>query len=110
VTPDEVGRAFGRRVEQLVVEVTDVSCSADGNRAARKSLDRGHLAVASPEGQTIKLADLIDNARSIATHDPRFARTYLAEMEALLQVLKRGDPRLLELARQTLDDCRRGIS
>jgi len=108
LTREEVGRAFGPRVEQLVVELTDVSLAADGNRASRKALDLAHLAQASPAGQTIKLADLIDNARSIAEHDPRFARIYLAEMEALLQVLVAGDPRLLELARQTLCDCKSG--
>ena len=99
VTPDIVQAAFGLRVRELVEEVTDVSRPEDGNRARRKAMDREHLAKASPEGQTIKLADMIDNSRSIARHDPDFARVYMREKRALLEVLTQGDARLLHHAR-----------
>ncbi|WP_020474578.1 HD domain-containing protein [Zavarzinella formosa] len=102
VTEEEMREAFGDRVTDLVLEVTDVSRPNDGNREARKSLDREHLARSSPEGATIKLADLIDNMESIAIHDPDFARVYLAEMEKMLPLLRHGEARLWERARRTL--------
>lgn len=99
VTLQLIGGAFGPRVAQLVHEVTDVSRKEHGNRAARKALDMAHLANASPEGQTIKLADLISNTRSIAQNDPDFSKVYFYEKEALLCVLTKGDPRLMARAK-----------
>lgn len=103
VTNEEIESRFGRSVARLVAEVTDVSTPADGNRAARKALDRAHLAAASGAGQTIKLADLISNSRSILTHDRNFARVYLREKALLLSVLTRGDRRLHEVATAIVD-------
>jgi hypothetical protein len=105
VTLEEVEREFGTAVASLVRELTDVSRPGDGNRAARKAIDRGHLAVASPRAKTIKLADLCDNARDICGADARFARVYLKEMAALLEVLGEGDPRLFAEARQIHAEC-----
>lgn len=90
--------AFGRRVAKLVEEVTDVSRPCDGNRAKRKALDRDHLASASPEGQTIKLADLLSNTSSIMAHDRDFAKVYIPEKRALLGVLAKGAPALYAAA------------
>ena len=75
----------------LVLWLTDVSKPEDGNRAARKALDRDHIAAAPAPAKTIKLADLISNSKSIVEHDPKFAKTYLAEKRLLLNVLKDGD-------------------
>lgn len=97
-TLDDVEREFGAEVAALVEMVTDVSRPEDGNRAARKAIDRDHIAQASPEGKTIKLADLIHNTQSIVAHDPEFARVYLAEKRALLEVLGEGDPLLFARA------------
>ena len=69
VSQQELTVAFGDPVVRLVLELTDVSRPTDGNRATRKAIDRDHLANASPDAQTIKLADLIDNAESIIEHD-----------------------------------------
>lgn len=93
---------FGADVARLVWEVTDVSRPADGNRAARKALDRAHLARASADGQTIKLADLISNTRSITVHDPRFAVVYLREKAELLTVLGRGNAALMTRAQELM--------
>lgn len=90
---------FGAYVGSLVDEVTDVSKHPDGGRAYRKQLDRNHLATASPEGQSIKLADLIHNTESIVEHDKKFAKTYLEEKKLLLHVLTDGEPALIHLAR-----------
>lgn len=103
VTEAQLREAIGEEVTNLVLEVTDVSKPGDGNRAARKRIDREHLARASPEGQTIKLADLSDNTQSIVVYDPQFARTYLREKSELLAVLTKGDVRLQSLARRSLE-------
>ena len=83
--------AFGIDIATLVGWLTDVSKPEDGNRAHRKAMDRAHTAEAPAEAQTIKLADLISNSRSIMAHDPAFARTYLEEKRLLLAVMTRGD-------------------
>ena len=54
--------------------------------------------MATPEAKTIKLADLIDNTKSIVEHDPRFAKVYLEEKRLLLEVLKDGDETLWQQA------------
>jgi (p)ppGpp synthase/HD superfamily hydrolase len=89
---------FGKQVAALVADLTDVSRFEDGNRQARKCIDREHTAKASPDAKTIKLADLIDNTRSIVAHDPDFAKVYLGEKRQLLKVLREGDPVLWKLA------------
>ncbi len=104
-TVEDIERHFGAAVARLVWELTDVSRPGDGNRAARKAIDRAHLAAASPRAQTVKLADLIDNARDITAHDPRFAVTFLEEMAATLDVLTQADPTLKRRARRVLAQC-----
>jgi (p)ppGpp synthase/HD superfamily hydrolase len=104
VTGELITITFGKRIANLVLEVTDVSKKEDGNRAVRKHIDLMHLANASPEGQTIKLADLIDNTESITKYDPGFAYKYMREKRDLLQVLTRGDLRLYEIASKTVAD------
>ena len=94
----ELTEHFGLQVADLVNEVTDVSTKADGNRATRKGMDRDHLANASADGATIKLADLCDNSKDIMRHDPQFAKLYLTEKRALLEVLKVGNSTLWEMA------------
>lgn len=107
VTAEEIAEAFGERVARLVLEVTDVSKPQDGNREARKKMDREHVARSSPEGATIKLADLIDNTGSIVTHDKGFARHYLREKELLLDVLRHGPTPLWQEAFATLQEAQR---
>lgn len=93
-----IQQEFGDRVAALVRDLTDVSVPSDGNRAARKTLDRTHTAEASPKAKTIKLADLIDNTSSIVRHDPDFAKVYLVEKSQLLEVLRKGDATLWDRA------------
>jgi (p)ppGpp synthase/HD superfamily hydrolase len=90
---------FGSEVSDLVGWLTDVSRPDHGNRAARKAVDRAHTAAAPAEAQTVKLADLISNTRSIVAHDAKFAETYLAEKRLLLEVMTKGDAQLLQMAR-----------
>lgn len=97
-TLDEIERVFGFEVAVLVEMLTDVSNPSDGNRAARKAIDREHTAKASPAAKTIKLADLIENSKSIMAHDPAFAKVYLVEKALLLEVLREGDATLWAMA------------
>lgn len=108
-TLEDIEAEFGPAVAELVEELTDISRPGDGNRAQRKELDRRHLALASPRAKTVKLADLIDNCRDIVGHDPGFARIYLGEMQALLPVLKAGDPELYRQALQVHQEGRTGL-
>jgi guanosine-3',5'-bis(diphosphate) 3'-pyrophosphohydrolase len=100
VTIETVRAEFGTEVADLVAWLTDVSRPEDGNRAHRKARDREHTAAAPAEAQTVKLADLISNTRSIMAHDPKFAVTYLEEKRALLAVMTRGDATLMAIARR----------
>ena len=59
---------------------------------------------ASPAAKTIKLADLIDNTRSIVERDPKFAEVYMAEKTMLLEVLTEGAPELMAMARQAISE------
>lgn len=102
VTIEEIYAEFGEEVGELVGWLTDVSCKEDGNRAVRKAIDREHTAAAPAEAQTVKLADLISNSRSILEHDTDFAAVYLAEKALLLDVLTKGDPTLHAQATEIL--------
>jgi (p)ppGpp synthase/HD superfamily hydrolase len=95
---------FGARITQLVMEVTKVSKAIDGNREVRVAKDNAHYATASPGGQTIKLADLIDNSRTILLHDRDFAKVYFREKRDLLATMTRGDGRLYYTARRLVDE------
>lgn len=87
----EIHALFGLEVARLVEMLTDVSQPEDGNRAQRKAIDRAHTAQCSSSAATIKLADLIDNTRSIVERDPEFAKVYLEEKRLLLEVLTHGN-------------------
>jgi (p)ppGpp synthase/HD superfamily hydrolase len=104
-TLDEVRARFGDAVAALVEHLTDVSKPEDGNRAQRKAIDLAHTAKASPDAKTVKLADLIDNSRSILERDPEFARVYIEEKRRLLEVLREGDPTLYSMANRIVVDA-----
>ena len=104
VTIETIRAEFGQEVAELVGWLTDVSRPDQGNRAVRKAIDRAHSAAAPAEAQTIKYADLISNTRSIAEHDPDFAKTYLKEKQLLLEVMTKGDPELYKQAQASCMD------
>jgi (p)ppGpp synthase/HD superfamily hydrolase len=101
-TIDDINDRFGNEVAELVSWLTDVSRPEDGNRKTRKSLDREHIVEAPAEAQTIKLADLIHNTKSIEQHDPGFWKVYKQEKIALLDVLTKGDRSLMHIAQQQI--------
>jgi (p)ppGpp synthase/HD superfamily hydrolase len=90
---------FGCDVGEHVYYLTDISEKSDGNRAFRKEMDRDHIAQAPGRTQSIKVADLISNTKSITQYDPNFAKVYLKEKRATLNVLTRADTSLLVRAR-----------
>jgi (p)ppGpp synthase/HD superfamily hydrolase len=102
VTIEVIRVEFGEQVAELVGWLTDVSRPEQGNRATRKAIDRAHTAMAPKDAQTIKLADLISNTRSIMEHDADFAKTYLAEKRLLLEVMTKGDPVLMRMAQEQI--------
>jgi len=99
----DIEQNFGLDVANLVGWLTDISKPGDGNRAARKALDRAHSADAPVEAQFIKLADLMDNTKSIVQHDPKFAKVYLKEKELLLDAMdKVHDTELFSVVSQQI--------
>ena len=103
VTIEIVRAEFGEEVAELVGWLTDVSRPEQGNRSTRKAIDRAHTAMAPAEAQTIKLADLISNCRSIKEHDEKFAKIYFEEKRLLLEVLTKGDRELWEVANRIVE-------
>lgn len=104
VTESELRTEFGDEITDLVVWLTDVSTKQDGKRHERKALDREHLSRAPAEAQTVKVADLISNSKTIVKFDPDFAEIYIAEKLALLDVLTKADT---ELRQRGYEICRK---
>jgi (p)ppGpp synthase/HD superfamily hydrolase len=105
VTRTELEMRFGPEVADLVNEVTDVSVRGVGTRAERKELDRLHLRDASPDGKTLKLADVICNLRGAGHLDRKFAEVYIREKALVLPMLVGGNEELLRLAHRTLESA-----
>jgi guanosine-3',5'-bis(diphosphate) 3'-pyrophosphohydrolase len=66
-TPEELEKAFGRRIAQIVAEVTDDTSLP---KAERKRLQIEHAASISDEAKLVKLADKICNLRDVVDHPP----------------------------------------
>ena len=98
----DIQKYFGDDVRNLVSDLTDISKPSDGNRLIRKTLDRDHSANSSSRAKTIKYADLISNTKSIVSHDKNFAKMYLKEKAALLNVMNNGDILLKNIATDIL--------
>lgn len=95
---------FGNDASQGVWWLSDQSKPTDGNRAARKSIDRAHIAQAPLEIKTVKLIDSYDNLKDIRVNDPNFAKVYFREKRDLLEVLRDGDIRMVEMVQDLIDD------
>lgn len=86
---------------QLVVELTDVYTKANyptWNRRKRKAAEVQRIRENSPEAQTIKYADILDNCAGISAHDTDFAPVFLHECRQLLKALDKGNPDLKKRA------------
>lgn len=97
-----------RRASKLVEELTDVYTKKNFpalNRRERKKREVKRLACISENGQTIKYADLIDNAIDIAKYHTDFSEVYLQEATELLQQMNKGNAALYQRALKTIEDC-----
>lgn len=104
ISNDVIKRVFGKAVARLVSEVTERSRKDEGSREERKKIDRDWYAKGSPDAQSIKLADLISNTKSIMIEDPNFAGLYMEEKRDLLKVLTKGHPILIAKAESMLQE------
>lgn len=97
-TLNDIETHFGAEVASLVAMLTDGPQPEAKNRASRKAAHFRHTAKAAPDAQTIKLADIIDNTRSIIQYDASFARVYLVEKRLQIALLTEGDRELWQQA------------
>jgi (p)ppGpp synthase/HD superfamily hydrolase len=96
------------KILKLVVELTDIYTQKNYpllNRRARKAKEADRLACVSAEAQTIKYADIIDNAASIFVHDPGFATVFIGEGKWLLNKMEKGNAELRNQALLMVDEC-----
>jgi (p)ppGpp synthase/HD superfamily hydrolase len=98
VEPELLFREFGPKVASMVVVLTDTPVGPGFNRERRKALDMDRLSKASVSVQGIRCADLISNTSTIVKYDPGFARIYLPEKRAILEVLTRAPAVLRDAA------------
>jgi len=90
---------------ELVIELTDVYAKKRFpalNRFKRKKKELDRLRKISPQAQTIKYADIIDNAMEISQSDPDFAKRYLQECHDIVSALKEGHPELRSIALEVI--------
>lgn len=102
-TLEDIRTHFGERVMSLVEMLTNQGAVAGQNRIARKLAHFRHTQQASADAQTIKLADIIDNTRSIIHFDPHFARVYLIEKRVQIRLLTAGHAALHQMAEQIIE-------
>lgn len=103
-TYDDIAQKISPRVANIVVELTNVSKKSDGNRAARKALDRERIKSISSEAKLIKLCDRVDNLRDMKGFSEGFKRLYKEESRLLLDECLRGINKDLEYELELL--CR----
>lgn len=95
------------RTLKLVVELTDVYVKVDYpdmNRRVRRGREAERLSEASPEAQTIKYADIIDNVQDLGDVETDFAPVFMRECKEILKQMNRGNQELYQRAVRAVDD------
>lgn len=95
-----------QRTVRLVEQLTDVYIKANyphWNRRKRKKEEIKRLSMTTPDAQTIKYADVIDNCTAIIEHDIEFADRFLGECRDLLKKINRGNSVLYLRAIETVN-------
>ncbi|HYF66833.1 MAG TPA: HD domain-containing protein [Ohtaekwangia sp.] len=90
-------RPMATRTLSLVIELTDIYTRHNYprmNRRNRKAQEAKRLSQCSADAQTIKYADIHDNAQHIMDEDPDFGPIFLREAFDLLTQLTRGNATL----------------
>lgn len=100
---DYITRIFGEDISTGVHYCTEISKKEDGNRATRKAIDAAHFANGDAKSQTVKVADIISNVRSIVNHDLEFAKVYVYEKQHQLSLLTKADASLVKMANELID-------
>lgn len=108
----DIKKTFGNKVAKLVAELTDEFTKEkypELNRRWRKKKEVVRLGTISWDAQSIKLADVIDNLPGISENDSGFAKRYVPEMEALVEVLQGGDQKLQLRAKEVVTLARKKL-
>lgn len=101
ISYQEVKAETNWSVAMMVRDLTDEFVRpSQGNREERKLKESERLSRCDAFVQTIKVADLIDNTKSIVAYDLEFAKVYLKEKARLLDCLYKADTRLVHQARE----------
>lgn len=114
VTADEIREALLQvmgykeveKVIQLVLELTDVFIKTNYprlNRRSRKEKEADRLSSVTPDAQSIKYADIIDNVTDIVQQDADFAKVYVREAKRMLQRMDKGNAALRDRAMALVD-------
>jgi guanosine-3',5'-bis(diphosphate) 3'-pyrophosphohydrolase len=94
---------------KLVTDLTDEYTKdryPQWNRKKRKEKERDRMRSISPEAQTIKYADILDNSHEITRQDPQFAPRYLLkECRTLLQAMPKGHAGLYHEVKELVNNC-----
>ncbi len=100
-------RNLAHRTLAYVIELTDVYTKAaypQWNRRTRKGKELERLVNTSPGSQTIKYADILDNAKDVVEHDPDFAKVFLMEYRTVLRKLDKGEEDLRARAKALVEE------
>lgn len=98
---DEYSKVEIRYIINSVKELTDVFTSKSFPRIpreGRKKLEAERLWFISPNSQSIKYCDIIDNLSTIELHDEEFAKVYKKEKKYILKHMNLGNQELFKKA------------
>lgn len=104
ITLSFIKHNVSEEVSKVVEMVTDISKPEDGNRKARKLIDREHYLTADSRGKNVKLADCLSNGMDIEKNDRNFSVVYFKEIKLLLPYLKGGDKVLYNKVKNMIKD------
>lgn len=111
---DVMSEEDASRTFQIVNDLTDIytkACYPAWNRRKRKAAEADRLEQTSADSQTVRYADIIDNAADMGRQwEDDFAERFLKECRSLLKRLQKGNKQLYERAVRTVDESLRQIS
>lgn len=97
ITKERIIQETDEATFNLMLELTNPSKGSKANRAARKQMDRDHLAHVSRWAKIIKMIDRRVNLGDLGTCPDRdFVALYARESRALLECLKDADTELAQ--------------
>lgn len=102
VSFEMVEEKFGSKVKYYVYYLSDIAKPEDGNRAVRLDINFKHFQKSDFVTHDLKLTDLISNTRSLVLCDPRFAKSYVEELEKAVVYFQDNKKNLNNSLSQTL--------